>query len=77
MKKTVINIKNILLLIVLLILIVFAISDLVIIATSLSQYTWFGLTTTLITLYLIARIIEYFEEYLEKKEVSATNRYQK
>jgi uncharacterized membrane protein len=61
-----IKIKNVLLLIVLIILIVFAIIDVVTISTSLAQYTWFGIATTLLTLYLISKILEYFDEVLSK-----------
>ena len=75
MKKTVVNIKNILLFVALIVLIIFAISDLVIISTSITQYTWFGIITTILTLYGITKIVEYFENYLQKKEVSAANRY--
>jgi hypothetical protein len=70
-KKVIVNVKNIVLFIVLLFLVGLAISDLIILATSLAMYTWFGLATILLTLWGISAIVEYFEDYLEKKEVSA------
>lgn len=69
------NYKNIGLMVVLVILVFMVIADLITIATSISQYTWFGIATTLLTLYAISRILEYFEEYSNKRKVSAVNRY--
>lgn len=69
------NYKNIGLMVVLVILVFMVIADLITIATSIDQYTWFGIATTLLTLYGIARILEYFEEYSNKRKVSAVNRY--
>lgn len=60
------KIKNISLLIALIILSLFALCDLILIGTSLAQYTWFGIATTLLTLYLISKILEYFSEELNK-----------
>ena len=71
------NYKNIGLMVVLVILVFMVIADLITIATSIDQYTWFGIATTLLTLYGIARILEYFEEYSNKRKVSAVNRYHK
>lgn len=71
------NYKNIGLMVVLVILVFMVIADLITIATSISQYTWFGIATTLLTLYGIAKILEYFDEYTSKRKVSAHNRYDK
>lgn len=66
MKK--LNYKNIILFIIMIIFIILFLKDWFIILIKGAAFTWFGLITNMLYIFIAGAIYDYFEEYLEKKE---------
>lgn len=77
-KNRRINYKNIGLFIVLLIALGILVHDIIIVASTIAQFSVFGLITFIGSMTIVAAICDYFDEYLEKKAfVTANNKCKK